>query len=70
MYNHNHQHPYTFEKAREAVLTLQNLRGTLSDSELETLSLLLDGEALRIIEKSLEDASKKDYSSFEDAVKE
>ncbi len=65
---HRHPHPYTFEKAREAVLMIQTLRPTLSSSELETLTLLLDKEALETIEKSVEEAEQGRLEPLEEVV--
>ena len=53
---HQHPHPYTFEKAREAVITIKALRPALSPAERETLSLLLDSDSMEAIEKSVEEA--------------
>ncbi|MBI2551916.1 hypothetical protein HYW17_01280 [Candidatus Uhrbacteria bacterium] len=65
---HNHPHPYTFEKAREAVITIKTLRPTLSATERETLALLLDSNAMETVEKSLEEAEAGMFEPLEDAV--
>ena len=63
-----HPHPYTFEKAREAVITIKTLRPTLSPAERETLALLMDSEAMEIIEKSVEESGSGIWEPLEDAV--
>ena len=67
---HQHPHPYTFERAREAVLTIKTLRPTLSPAEQETLALLLDSDAVETIEKSIEEADAGVFESLERAVAE
>ncbi len=67
---HTHPHPFTFEKAREAVATIQTLKPSLSPSELETLELLMDNAAMETIKKSVEEAEVGNVISLEDAVKE
>lgn len=63
-----HDHPHTFEKAREAVLTIKTLRHTLSPAEAETLSILLDVESMETIEKSIKEAEEGQFEPLEDAV--
>lgn len=65
---HNHHHPYTFEKTREAVITIKTLQPTLSPAERETLAILLDSDAMSIIEKSAEEADAGNFETLEDAV--
>lgn len=65
---HKHPHPYTFEKAREAVVAIKTLRPMLSPSELETLELLLDAEAMKTIERSVEEADSDIYEPLEKAI--
>ena len=67
---HKHPHPYTFEKAREAIITIKTLRPTLSPAEQETLALLLDSEAMETIEKSVEEADAGVFEPLEKAVTE
>lgn len=47
---------------------IQTLRPTLSSSELETLTLLLDKEALETIEKSVEEAEQGRLEPLEEVV--
>lgn len=63
-----HDHPHTFERARDAVLTIKTLRHTLSPAEVETLAVLLDSDAMETIEKSVEEAQEGRFESLEDAV--
>lgn len=66
---HKHPHPYTFEKAREAVITIKTLRPTLSPAEQETLAILLDSEAVETIEKSVDEADAGVFESLENAIR-
>ena len=61
-------HPYTFEKAREAVITLKTLKPTLSPAELETLGLLMDNDAMETIEQSAKEAAAGQYQPLERAL--
>ena len=70
MTTHKHPHPYTFEKAREAVITIKTLRPTLSATERETLALLLDSDAMETVEKSMEEADAGMFEPLEKAVAE
>jgi len=63
----NHQ-TQVFEKAKEAVTTLKNLRPTLTPSEMETLTLLLDNEAMETINQSVQEANNNNFELLEDAV--
>ena len=63
-----HPHPYTFEKTREAVMTIKNLRPVLSAAEVETLLLLLDNEAMETIERSVEEAAAGVFEPLETAM--
>lgn len=65
---HTHLHPYTFEKAREAVITIKTLRPALSPAEQETLAILFDSEAMETIEKSVEEADAGMFEPLRDAV--
>lgn len=65
---HKHPHSYTFEKAQEAVVAIKTLRPMLSPSELETLELLLDIDAMKTIEKSLEEADQGIYEPLEKVI--
>ncbi|MFH1894416.1 MAG: hypothetical protein ABH813_00715 [Patescibacteria group bacterium] len=58
-------HPEIFEEAREAVITLRNLRKYLSSAELETLEILLDKNAVRQLSKSLKEAESGKLERFE-----
>lgn len=64
-----HPHPYTFEKTREAVVTIKNLRPMLTSSELETLAILLDADAMETIEQSVEEAAASQLEPLEEAIK-
>lgn len=66
--SHTHFHPYTFEKAREAVITIKTLRPTLSAAEQETLAILFDSEAMETIEKSVEEADAELFEPLENAI--
>jgi hypothetical protein len=57
--------PYTFEKAREAVITLKTLKPALSPAELETLELLMDSEAVETIEQSVKEATAGQFEPLE-----
>ncbi len=58
-----------FKKAKEAITTLKSVKRQLSPSELETLALLLDPEAVGTIQKSIGEAHLGQYEFLEDAVK-
>jgi hypothetical protein len=49
-------HFQSFEKAREATLTLLALKDTLTSSELETLEILLDKSTKEQLVESVQDA--------------
>jgi vacuolar-type H+-ATPase subunit C/Vma6 len=61
--------PEIFEEAREAVITLKNLRKYLTPSELETLEILLDKKIVRQLSKSLKEAEKGKLKPFESILK-
>lgn len=61
--------PQIFEEAREAVITLKNLRKYLTPSELETLEILLDKNAVRQISRSLKEAEKGKFEPFKNILK-
>lgn len=61
-------HPYTFEKAREAVITLKTLKPALSPAELETLELLMDSDAMETIERSAKETAAGQFEPLEQAV--
>lgn len=63
-----HPHPYTFEKTREAVMTIKTLRPTLSPAEVETLLLLLDSDAMETIEHSVAEAAAGQFEPLETVV--
>lgn len=58
-----------FEQARQAVRTITAVRPQLSSSELESLALMLDHQAMNIIEQSRDDVRNGRFESLEDAVK-
>lgn len=58
-----------FERARQAVATITTIRPHLSSSELESLALMLDRNAMETIQKSFEDARNGDFESLEDVVR-
>ena len=61
--------PQIFEEAREAVITLKNLRKYLTQAELETLEILLDKNAVRQISKSLKEAGKGKFEPIKNILK-
>ena len=61
--------PEIFEEAREAVITLQNLRKYLTPSELETLEILLDKKNAHRLSKSLDEANQGKIEPFENILK-
>lgn len=61
-------HPYTFEKAHEAVITLKTLKPALTPAELETLELLMDSDAMETIEQSVKEAASGQFEPLEQAV--
>jgi len=58
-----------FEKAREAAITLLNLKDVLTKSELETLEILLDKKFLSQLSKSLKEAKEGKLESLEKILK-
>ncbi len=58
-----------FEKAREAAITLLNLKDILTKSELETLEILLDKKFLSQLSKSLKEAKEGKLESLEKILK-
>lgn len=61
--------PEIFEEAREAAITLKNLKKYLSSSELETLEILLDKKTVRQLSKSLKEAKKGKLEPLEKILK-
>ncbi len=58
-----------FERARQAVATIATVRPQLSPSELESLALMLDPNAMEIIAQSVKDARNGDFESLEDVIR-
>lgn len=61
--------PQIFEEAREAVITLKNLRKYLTPAELETLEILLDKNAVSQISNSLKEAEKEKFEPLKNILK-
>lgn len=57
-----------FEQARQAVTTITTLRPQLSSTELESLAIMLDHDAMTTIEQSIDDAERGDFEPLEVAV--
>jgi hypothetical protein len=53
--------PRVFEEAREAIIKLETLSRILTPGELETLELLFDKNATRLISRSLQEAERGKY---------
>ena len=60
---------YAFEKAREAALTLLELRESLEPGELETLEILLDKESVDQLSKSVKEAQEGKLEPIENILK-
>jgi len=58
-----------FEEAREAVITLKNLRKYLTSAELETLEILLDKKNVHQLSESLKEARAGKLEPFENILK-
>lgn len=58
-----------FERARQAVATITTVRPQLSPSELETLALMLDADAMETIKGSIHEAQNGKFESLEDVIK-
>lgn len=61
--------PEIFEEAREAAITLKNLQKYLTQSELETLEILLDKNTVRQLSKSLKEANKEKFEPLKNILK-
>ena len=48
-----------FERARDAAIIIRTVRPMLSESQVETLALILDHEAIETIEQSVEEAKRE-----------
>lgn len=59
----------TFEKAREAALTLLALKHTLTAGELETLEILLDKASANQIAQSMKEAQEGKLEPIENIVR-
>ncbi|MBI4600128.1 hypothetical protein HY732_04400 [Candidatus Uhrbacteria bacterium] len=62
------QYSQQFEQARQAVTTITAVRPHLFPSELESLALMLDRDAMATIEKSVHDARRGNFESLENAI--
>ena len=58
-----------FEKAREAAITLLDLKDFLTKAELETLEILLDKKSLAQLSKSLKEAREGKFEPIENIAK-
>ena len=61
--------PLFFEEAREAAITLRNLRRHLTPAELETLEILLDKQTVSQLSKSLKETKNKKLEPIRSILK-
>ena len=62
-------HFQSFEKAREATLTLLALKDALTSGELETLEILLDKSTKDQLAESLQDAEERRANPLDSILK-
>ena len=62
-------HFQSFEKAKEATLTLLALKDTLTSGELETLEILLDKSTKDQLAESLQDAEERRANPLDSILK-